>query len=344
MKLLIVTQVVDTEDPVLGFFHRWIEELSRHAESINVICLKEGKHNLPDHVHIHSLGKESGKGRVTYIIRFLTYIFSFREKYNSVFVHMNQEYILLGGLIWKLLGKHIYLWRNHHSGSIVTDIAAAFCRKVFCTSKFSYTAKYDKTVYMPVGIDMDTFYPRTSIERQKNTLLFIARISPTKRLDIILEALLTLKEKGKNLHLDVYGEPREEHAQYLKDLSAYALAHELDVEFHGAVKHAQTPQLYTRSDICINMSTNGMYDKTIFEAMACGCLSVASNDNLIGLIDDVFIVRQEDSHDLAQKLAYLLDLSQERKDNYRRVLREIAMKHHSLKALGQNLTNEMEYE
>lgn len=30
MKLLIVTQVVDTEDPALGFFVRWIEELARH--------------------------------------------------------------------------------------------------------------------------------------------------------------------------------------------------------------------------------------------------------------------------------------------------------------------------
>lgn len=33
MKLLIVTQAVDTEDPVLGFFVRWIEELGKHVES-----------------------------------------------------------------------------------------------------------------------------------------------------------------------------------------------------------------------------------------------------------------------------------------------------------------------
>jgi hypothetical protein len=28
------------------------------------------------------------------------------------FVHMNQEYVLLGGLIWKLLGKKLVLWRH----------------------------------------------------------------------------------------------------------------------------------------------------------------------------------------------------------------------------------------
>ena len=46
MKLLIMTQAVDQNDPVLGFFHRWIEEFSRHCERVHVICLKEGEHSL----------------------------------------------------------------------------------------------------------------------------------------------------------------------------------------------------------------------------------------------------------------------------------------------------------
>ena len=58
MKLLIVTQIVDKNDPILGFFHRWIEEFAKHVEHIEVICLKEGKHKLPSNVHIHSIGKE----------------------------------------------------------------------------------------------------------------------------------------------------------------------------------------------------------------------------------------------------------------------------------------------
>ena len=39
-KLLIVTQAVDTEEPALGFFVRWIEELAKRVESVEVICLK----------------------------------------------------------------------------------------------------------------------------------------------------------------------------------------------------------------------------------------------------------------------------------------------------------------
>ncbi len=40
-RILIVTQTVDTQDPVLGFFVRWIEEFAKHAEELTVICLEK---------------------------------------------------------------------------------------------------------------------------------------------------------------------------------------------------------------------------------------------------------------------------------------------------------------
>ena len=32
MKLLIITQKVDSADPILGFFHQWVEEFAKHCE------------------------------------------------------------------------------------------------------------------------------------------------------------------------------------------------------------------------------------------------------------------------------------------------------------------------
>jgi len=58
MKLLIITQAVDTTDSNLGFFHGWIEEFARHCSKVTVICLREGKHSLPTNVRVLSLGKE----------------------------------------------------------------------------------------------------------------------------------------------------------------------------------------------------------------------------------------------------------------------------------------------
>ena len=61
MRLLIITQKVDKNDPILGFFHRWIEEFAKHCQSIIVICLQKGEYNLPKNIKILSLGKEKGK-------------------------------------------------------------------------------------------------------------------------------------------------------------------------------------------------------------------------------------------------------------------------------------------
>lgn len=71
MKLLICTQTVDREDPVLGFFCSWIAEFAKRCEKVTVICLKEGAHTLPNNVVIYSLGKERGAtSRLKYATRF----------------------------------------------------------------------------------------------------------------------------------------------------------------------------------------------------------------------------------------------------------------------------------
>ena len=85
MRLLIVTQTVDSGDPILGFFHRWIEEFAKHTERIEVICLREGFHALPANVRVHSLGKERGAaGRATYALHFLSLVWRLRHDYDAL--------------------------------------------------------------------------------------------------------------------------------------------------------------------------------------------------------------------------------------------------------------------
>ena len=58
MKLLITTQTVNINDPVLGFFHRWLKEFAENCEQVTVICLQVGEYQLPPNVKVISLGKE----------------------------------------------------------------------------------------------------------------------------------------------------------------------------------------------------------------------------------------------------------------------------------------------
>ena len=117
MKLLIVTQVLDKHHPILGFFHRWVEEFATHCEKVTVICLQKGEYTLPDNVIVYSLGKEIGKSRLAYLATFYKLIWKLRHEYDNVFVHMNQIYVISGAPFWRPLNKKVSLWYAHGSVS-----------------------------------------------------------------------------------------------------------------------------------------------------------------------------------------------------------------------------------
>lgn len=344
MKLLIITQKINKNDPILGFFHGWIREFSKHFDSIVGICLEKGEYDLPSNVRVLSLGKEeiSKKSEVQsakflkqlkYVVRFWSYIWQERKNYDAVFVHMNQEYIILGGLFWLLTGKKVYMWRNHHAGSILTDLAAFFCTKVFCTSKYSYTARYKRTVLMPVGIDTDLFKRKENIQRIRNSILFLGRISPVKKPDLLIDVLVKLHNDGKDFTASFYGDPLPKDKIYydalVKKVSEAGLSGK--IKFYAGIPNEKTVDVYNGHEIFVNLSSSGMYDKTIFEAMACECLVLASNRNLIGLIDDMFVFSDGDFDDLDNKLRNLLNLNEIKA--YCEKLRSVTVKRHSLYGL-----------
>lgn len=308
-KLLFVTQVMDKDDGVLGAYHGLVAELAHRFEQIEVICLKEGSYELPSNVRVHSLGKERGSvPAIVYAIRFKFLAWKLRHNYDAVFVHMNQEYILVAGLLWKLLGKRIYMWRNHYAGSLLTDIAAAFCTNVFCTSKHSYTAKYKKTIFMPVGVDTARFSANTSVTRIPHSILFFARIAPSKRPDMFVDALSILHSQGEQFEASIYGSPTPENQTYYEALKSRVqeLGLQNSVQFFLGVPNAQAPIIFQAHEIFVNCSPSGMYDKTLFEAAASGCAVLTSSEDFGQVADNSYFTNAEE---LSAKLQKTLNLS-----------------------------------
>jgi len=66
-NLLIVTQKMDKDDPILGFFNSWVKEFAKIVPFVTIICLKKGKSDLPDNTKVLSLGKEDGISKAKYI-------------------------------------------------------------------------------------------------------------------------------------------------------------------------------------------------------------------------------------------------------------------------------------
>lgn len=336
MRLLIITQAVDLDDPVLGFFHRWIVEFSKHCERIEVICLKEGRHELPSNVSVHSLGKESGRSRLKYTWNFYRYIWTLRKEYDSVFVHMNQEYVLLGWKLWWLLGKRIVLWRNHKTGTVLTRFAALVSDKVCYTSPAAYIVHYKNAVQMPIGIDTGFFSPAAE-PPAPDAILFLGRLDPVKRVEVFVQALEKLRAAGISFTADIVGDPtdpRSEYAHEVRNIAA-SLALEGVIKMHPSVTNTKARDLFRSHAIYVNLTPSGSFDKTIGEAMACGCLVVCANDALRPIISEY--ITEDTSDSVAKVLARSLSLESETRAVILRSNRDYVLRQHSLELLVQKL-------
>ena len=336
MRVLICTQKVDRDDDVLGFMHGWLNAFAKVFSEVSVIALGVGEYSLPANVRVFSLGKERGVGHVGYIVNFYKTLWRLRGQYDAVLVHMNTEYALLGGLFWLLARKSLFLWYNHKEASLTSRTAFLFPKRIFYTSPFAATSRFKKAVRMPVGVDTEVFRRLPDIAPKSNTILFLGRLSPVKKLDVLLDALAILSEKGVPFSLNVYGNTSERDAAYAASARARAEAFGDRVVFRGPVSNSETPSIYNAHAVYVNLTSAGSFDKTIIEAMACGTPAIVSNESLHGEVPDMFIVKQDDSVDLARTLERVLTGAKE----YRGAgeeLRAYAVKHHALVALSKRL-------
>lgn len=333
MKLLIVTQIVNEKHPVLGFFHAWIIEFAKQCETVTVICLEEGEHSLPDNVKVLSLGKEKDLSKLQILANFYKYIWQQRKNYTSVFVHMNQIYVILGGVLWKLLGKKIGLWYTHGTVSKTLCLATLLTDKVFTASEESFKIDTSKKYVTGHGIDTCVFKP----QQMEKTLDFITvgRIAESKNLEAMIEAVGIVK-KNTDIRLQIVGSPvTSDDSEYKKKLEVLISSLGLQdvVNFHGPIQHKNLPELLGRSKVFVTTAINGSLDKVILEAMACGLpvISMAEGSKSLPLKDG----QVKTSEELVIAIMRVLGSSNYHYSEYVTYVEST----HGLKQLIQNINN-----
>ncbi len=267
MKLLICTQALDRDDPILGFFHSWVLEFAKHFECVTVICLREGVHNLPNNVSVCSLGKEKGGSRLVRWWRALRYIVVLRKEYDVVFAHMNPEYVLIGGWFWRLMHKKTALWYMHKTVDLKLRIAVLFVQKVFTGSPESFRLSSSKVQVMGHGIDTDFFSPDPHIVRSE-AMLSVGRLSKSKRHDLIIEAA---NIAHKELHIAGSG---PEHAA----LEALAQKLGASVRFLGGLTQEQLLDEYRKAAVLVHTSETGSMYKVVLEALATDAAVITTSE------------------------------------------------------------------
>lgn len=335
MKLLIITQSVDCDHPILGFFHRWIEEFAKHCESVTVIGQAVGRHALPHNVCVLSLGKERGLPRFLQLFRFWLFIILHRRAYDAVLVHMTPVWVVLGWKIWFFLRKPVYLWYEARGKRITLRFALCIVRKVFSASAHGMPLRTRKSVVVGHGIDTARFAPGGA-PREAHLLVTVGRITAAKRIPIILHALAALPAP---YHLVIVGAPvtgedQVTHAELL------ALIHRLRLHDRIAMRtlsHAALPPLLQRATLFLHASATAL-DKAVLEAMACGCAVVSCADAVQPILPETLRAHPEEMAGVAQ---WFCSLPQAEQNDLRQELRRTVTEHHGFARLIARLCEEM---
>ncbi len=284
MKLLICTQKVDKNDSVLGFFHLWLEEFAKHCEKLTVICLEKGEYDLPQNVKVLCLGKNIQYPisnikficQLKYLWRFYKYIWQERKNYDGVFVHMNPEYCILGGVFWQLWHKKVLLWYMHKAVNLRLRLGTLFVNKIFTASKESFRLSSEKVEVVGHGIPVDVFADQPeNVPAGQLCLLAVGRNSPSKDFDTAIKAVQELKN-NRNLP-------------------------PIKFVIESSRKYDEMPKVYHSCHILIHTSRTGSMDKVVLEALAAGRLVVTSSEAYADLTKNgiVYAFKAGDCEELA---------------------------------------------
>ena len=331
MKLLIITQKIDENDDILGFFHRWVEEFAKHTEKVVVIAQFVGEYHLPQNVRIFSLGKEKGYSKIQQLFNFYKLLFKILPKTDAVFVHMIPMWVVLGWPIFRIYRKKIYLWYVHKSVDLVLRLAEKMVEKIFTASAESCRLKSRKVIVTGHGIDIEKLKVKSEKLKvdEKFKIISAGRIAGVKNYEVLIEAGEILKNKNFKFEIRLAGQPMlEKDKVYFEELKKLVKEKNLEdkIIFVGAIPNKDIAEFYKEGNLFVNLSDTGSLDKAVLEAMASGLLVLTSNEAFKNILPEKYFT-DKNPQEIAEKIIFLS------KSETDPALRDCVVKNHGLSNL-----------
>jgi alpha-1,3-mannosyltransferase len=130
-------------------------------------------------------------------------------------------------------------------------------------------------VFIPNGVEMGT-YSKIRRKPEKNMLLFIGRLSPNKRIDLLVELVYLLKKEMPDVKLVVAGSEWRNEKNKLDALVAEKKLGN-NVIFTGEISESEKLILLSKAEFFVSASEYEGFGISVIEAMAAG-LPVVAND------------------------------------------------------------------
>lgn len=351
MRLLMMTQAIDLDNPILGFTHQWVNELATHFEHVHVISRLGGRHDLAENVTLHAYATpdqpDQPLARHLFFHRKLASLI-LGNQVDTVFVHMIPKWVLMAAPYAKIGRKPMTLWYTHVAPSPILRRAHRLVNFGLTAASESYHYYDEKVKALGHGINVNYFRPtdRTA-SFSPFRILMVGRLSPVKRIDLLIEALAVLKARQVEtaVFCQIIGGPVNpedgSYEQLLRQkIADYGL--EQSVELTGAVPYEQIRTYYQNSHLLVNLTHANSFDKTVLEAMACGIPVLTSNPSFFDMLEKhgrFLTLELADASTLADQIEMLCHLSHPDLQALRLSLRQEIVTNHNLATLMQNIAD-----
>jgi glycosyltransferase involved in cell wall biosynthesis len=251
----------------------------------------------------------------------------------------------------RILKIPIVLWYAHKSVNALLRLATFLVDGVVTSTQEGFRIPTGKVQVIGQGINTDKFVPKekASSRNQPFTILTVGRLSPIKRVDLLIDAVALCKEKQPEVSVmvKIVGAAATDadkfyEAKLLSMVEKYNL--QTIVIFTGGKSYEQLVNFYHQADCFVNLSETGSIDKAVLEAMSCG-LPVITNPaftNLLGADLSHWVI-DGDPPNLCDRLLLLASMSEIERRNLGQQLRNIVVQEHSLTGLCTKLVREFKF-
>jgi glycosyltransferase involved in cell wall biosynthesis len=286
VRLLIVNFAMDRRSPVLAWQERVADELARQCERVVVLTEQLGEFTPLANLEIHVVPRAFCRVplrwlRAKWLMNAAVRTWSRRERFDACFIHMNASWAYR---LWPVLRSTrvpILLWYAHGTVHWRLRLAHRCADKVVTSTPEGFRIPSAKLEVIGQAIDTSLFRPPRSAPT-RDDVVYVGRISRRKRVDLLLDAFAEFVRLAPSSHfrLQIVGPTlTRDDRRYERELKARArrLAIESMVHWRGAVEMPATVDLYRSAFVHLNLSQTGSMDKTVMEALACGCPVATSN-------------------------------------------------------------------
>lgn len=179
-----------------------------------------------------------------------------------------------------------------------------------------YPQYVDKCHVITNFVDTEIFSPVTKeTDRDVLRIIGVGRVLKQKNIPMLIEAVNNVREKGRNVRVDWYGEKFDTYNECMQLISQYGL--ESVFEFHEPCNNII--EKYRESDLFVLPSIYEGFPNVLCEAMSCGlpviATDVCDNGRIVQHEKNGYLVHSGDTKELADRLLQFIELQPiQRKD------------------------------